>query len=569
MESTCLLCGARPRRSVYLEDETFLPFHHLAVCNLPPADAELSDIQATILPVVERDIAAISTTIDAARLVLQSLEQQRDALYTVQQSYRNIISTRRRIPQEIWSEIFLYAHSLNDEGLDWRFSTVWPFRTIWRLSQVCQTWRNLAFSLHSCWSSIVLKSPLSWPASERGVELLAFHLLDISVGQELDQNNIEDLPFLHRMREKVFAESHRWRTARLVDYHEVSPDVLYAPLRGRLPQLELLDFNSVGAMDSDIISAFKDCPRLVKVTLIGADLHMVELPIKQITCLCLYDNWLGDNLRAYADLIGQCSLLEILLVDLVSEPAQDPLLQSLTLPSLRDLTATYPYLLDSLTLPRLEVAALYQRFGDDLNPDTLYSFYCLIQRSNCASNLTELRIIAVPLTLHRSEPHLLLSILSQTTKLATLQLEAASTLRDRSYDDDDRELEDGRLDGWSITQIMDVMRALEVVPGHTVTFLPRLVSLDIEANGRLDVECMPYLEPHDGFVAMLKARHAGNEVGLSKLEKFHFGLGAKFQGHWARPEMRIHVAVFDDHEISVLRGLCEDGMDLIVQFRGM
>ncbi|KAF9030424.1 hypothetical protein BDZ89DRAFT_1064623 [Hymenopellis radicata] len=570
MESNCLLCGARPRRSVYLEDET--PFHHLAVCNFPPRDAELSDIGATILPVVERDIATLSTTIDAARLVLQSLEQERDALYTVQQSYRNIISTRRRIPQEIWSEIFLYAHSLNDDCPDWYLNRVWPFRTIWQLSQVCQTWRNLAFSLHSCWSSIALKFPLDWPAAERDVELLAFvlershqHLLDVTI---VDRND-DGLPFTRHMREKAFAESHRWRTARLTDFHvEVSPGSLYAPLRGRLPRLELLDIDSVGRMGSDIRSAFKDCPRLVTVTLSGADLHMVELPMKQITCLRLYHNWPGDDFRACVDLIGQCSLLEILRVDSASERAQDPPLQSLTLPCLRDLSATHPYLLDSLTLPRLEVAALDRRYGN-LNPDTLYSFYRLIQRSNCASNLTELRLIQVPLTLHRSDPHLLLSILSQTTKLATLQLEAVSTLR-IDYDpfNDEGDSEDRRLDRWSITQIMDVMRALEVVPGHTVTFLPRLVSLDIEANGRLDVECIPYLEPHDGFVAMLKARHADNEVGLSKLEKFHFGLGAKFHGHWARLEMRICVDVFDDHEISDLRGLCEDGMDLIVQFRG-
>ncbi|KAF9030432.1 hypothetical protein BDZ89DRAFT_1159311 [Hymenopellis radicata] len=456
MESNCLLCGARPRRSVYLEDET--PFHHLAVCNFPPTDAELSEFGATILPVVERDIATLSTTIDAARLVLQSLEQERDALYTVQQSYRNIISTRRRIPQEIWSEIFLYAHSLNDDCPDWHFNRVWPFRTIWQLSQVCQTWRNLAFSLHSCWSSIALKFPLDWPAAERDVDLLAFvlershqHLLDVTI---VDRND-DGLPFTRRMREKAFAESHRWRTARLTDFHvEVSPGSLYAPLRGRLPRLELLDIEFIVRGDHATISAFKDCPRLVAVGLAGVNPRIVELPMKQITCLRLYDIRPGDDFRAYMDLIGQCPLLEILLVDLESERAQDPLL-SLTLPCLRDLTATYPYLLDSLTLPRLEVAALDQRSSSP-HPDTLYSFYCLIRRSNCAGNLTELRITRVSLTLHRAEPHLLLSILSQTTKLATLQVDASMRHSDE----------------WSRTQIIDVMKALEVVPGHRVTFLP-------------------------------------------------------------------------------------------------
>ncbi|KAF9030436.1 hypothetical protein BDZ89DRAFT_667929 [Hymenopellis radicata] len=365
------------------------------------------------------------------------------------------------------------------------------------------------------------------------------------------------------MREKVFAESHRWRTARLIDYHAVRPpDLLYAPLRGRLPQLELLSFESVGAMDSDIISAFKDCPRLVTVALTGADPHIVELPMKQITCLRLWDTSSpGNDFRAYVDLIGQCPLLEILRVDSESERAQDPPLQSLTLPCLRDLNAVYPYLLDSLTLPRLEVAALDRKVGD-LNPDTLYSFYCLIQRSNCASNLTELRIIQVSLTLHRSEPHLLLSILSQTTRLATLQLEAPSTLveNDPFYDEDDS----------SITQITEVMTALEVVPGHRVAFLPRLASLDIDVTvAHTKMDCIPYLEPHNDFVAMLKARHTGNEDGLSKLEKFRFCQYADRTTALARRDedkLSIPETVFNDYETSVLRGLAEDGMSLDIRF---
>ncbi|KAF9030448.1 hypothetical protein BDZ89DRAFT_668145 [Hymenopellis radicata] len=242
MESNRSPCGALPRRSVLLErhDQTAIPFHRLSVSNLPPTDLEVSDIQTTILPVLEQDISGADAAVTAARLALESLEQERDALKNIKQNYENIISTRRRIPPEIWSVIFLYAHSLES---DHKFD--WPSRTIWQLSQVCQTWRDLALSLHSCWSSIVLRFSSEWQGSEMDVEILAFvlersrqHSLDITL---CNFHRIGDSPFLRRMREKVFAESHRWRTARLVDYHEVRPDLLYAPLRGRLPQLEGLD----------------------------------------------------------------------------------------------------------------------------------------------------------------------------------------------------------------------------------------------------------------------------------------------------------------------------------------
>ncbi|KAF9024414.1 hypothetical protein BDZ89DRAFT_1041099 [Hymenopellis radicata] len=470
--------------------------------NLPPTDRELSDIQTTILPALDQDILAVDSdaAVTSVRLARESFEQERDALKSIRQNYENIISTRRRIPPEIWSEIFLYGHSLDS---DHKFD--WPSRTIWQLSQVCQTWRNLALSLHACWSSIVLHFSSGRPASERDVHLLAFvlershqHLLDVTI---LDTTN-DDLPFTRRMREQVFAESHRWRTAQL--HHIQVSSVLYAPLRGRLPQLKLLDFAFPGGMDSDnaVISAFKDCPRLVTVVLTGADPRKLDLPGNQITCLRLSDNRGADYFGAYVDLISRCPLLESLHADF-SEGTRDPFLQSLTLPYLRDLKATDPNLLDYLTLPRLEVAALDARFSMPI-ADSLYSFYSVIRRSNCASNLTELRIIDLPFTLRRSEPHLLLSILSQTTKLATLQVDASMRHSDES----------------SRKQIIDVMKALEVVPGHRVTFLPRLLSLDIkQADEDHESGCIPCLEPHDGFVAMLKARHAGNEVGLSKLEK--------------------------------------------------
>ncbi|KAF8901089.1 hypothetical protein CPB85DRAFT_1324310 [Mucidula mucida] len=154
----------------------------------------------------------------------------------------------------------------------------------------------------------------------------------------------------------------------------------------------------------------------------------------------------------------------------------------------------------------------------------------------------------VPLNLHHSEPHLVLSVLSQTTALATLQLEA--NIFDFRLD---------RIDEWSKTQVTDVMKALEVVAGQRVVFLPRLVSIDIEVTGHTDLYFIPYLRPPDDFVGMLKARH---EVGL---RRFHFGVRAD---HGSTSDNGPE-SVFDDHENCVLRGLVEDGMSLEIRFNGV
>ncbi|KAF8901095.1 hypothetical protein CPB85DRAFT_1439230 [Mucidula mucida] len=394
----------------------------------------------------------------------------------------------------------------------------WTSRIIWRLSQVCQTWRNLALSLPSCWSFIVLDFSSRWPASEKDLVLLSLvlkrsqqHLLDVT----LIQQNVKVSPLLDRIREKMFAESYRWRTARLID-NQLQSDLQYRHLRGRLPQLELLHIQRgrVWPSDGAVISAFKDCPRLVEVTLTGVYPREVELPLQQITCLRLLDRFLYrdiDDFEVYLHFIGQLPLLEILCVDFTNGD-HGPFLRYLTHPRVRDLRATYPYLLNSLVLPRLEVAALDGKLST-INSETLYSFYSLIRRSNCASNLTELRIMQVPWALHHSEPHLLLSVLSQTTALATLQLEAS--MLDRRH---------SRLDEWCVTQIMDVMRALKVVPGQSITFLPRLTSLDIKVTGHTDTSYVHYLRPFDEFVSMLKARRAGNGHQLFKLNEFRFCL---------------------------------------------
>ncbi|KAF8901094.1 hypothetical protein CPB85DRAFT_134635 [Mucidula mucida] len=541
-------CGILPRRtSVRLERQARIAvsFRHLSMSNFPPTELELYEIQTTILPDLDQDILAVK--LDASvTTALESLEQERDALEDLKRSYEDIISTQRRIPPEIWSEIFLYGDSM-----DWKREFDWPFRTIWQLSQVCQTWRNVALSLHSCWSSIELDFSSRRPAPEKDVELLSLilersrqHSLNITL---LHHGN-ENLPVsLCRMRDKVFAESHRWRTARLVDYHQVRPDLLYAPLRGRLPQLEHLEFGpDIRGIISDdsVVLAFEDCPRLVTVCLTGADPRTIELPVEQITCLRLYNKARPGYFRPFVDLVNQCPLLESLRVDLLHEAEQDSLVQSLTLPFLRELDASHPDLLDSLTLPRLEVATLSNRYSS-LHYDTLYAFHCLIGRSNCASNLTELRIMQVPWALHHSEPHLLLSVLSQTTGLTTLQLEP------NMFDFELR-----LTDEWSGTQLRDVMNALAVVAGQRVVFLPRLVSLDIDVTGHDNKDGLLYLEPHDDFIALLKGRH---EVGL---RRFHFGV---LSGQFTTLEDDTE-PVFNDHEISALRGLAADGMCVDIRF---
>ncbi len=90
----------------------------------------------------------------------------------------------------------------------------------------------------------------------------------------------------------------------------------------------------------------------------------------------------------------------------------------------------------------------------------------------------------------------------------------------------------------------------------------------IEAICDMGTDSIPYFKPHDSFVAMLKAWHAGNKVGLvSRLKQFHFTLQIKSIRHNHHIyALRIQDTVFDDYNASVLHKLCKDGMDLLVWY---
>ncbi len=90
----------------------------------------------------------------------------------------------------------------------------------------------------------------------------------------------------------------------------------------------------------------------------------------------------------------------------------------------------------------------------------------------------------------------------------------------------------------------------------------------IEAIHDMGTDSISYFKPHNSFVVMLKARHAGNKVELvSRLKQFHFTLQIKSITHNHNMyASRIQDAVFNDHDNSVLHKLRKDGMDLLVWY---
>ncbi|KAF9023492.1 hypothetical protein BDZ89DRAFT_1069859 [Hymenopellis radicata] len=383
-----------------------------------------------MLPTVSDDISSIESKLASLREVITSMEEERERLLNVRKRYNNLISLHRTLPSEIWLEVFLYTLSSYSDSNAFDASG-----TIWKLSHVCQRWRNVALSLHSFWSTVEIRFPKA-AQQEADVQRLETVIqrsrqgpLDITLKSGYSPVPSPDPSILKRILDIVLAESYRWRVLHLSDYRG-SFNMLYAPLHNRLPRLQCLSLDRV-QIEPKELSVFKDCPRLTKLTL-GEGMLGVEFPRDQITELDLSGMDLdGDEeeRKACMRLIGHCPSLETLSMPEWGSEDDESAYTAITCSNMRKLSATSVPVIDALTLPRLREASLHP---DPVTADydALHSLKGLLIRSNRLGALTSLSLASVPLA--ASPEHSLHSILSQTRSLAFLDL--AVTVED--YDDD-------------------------------------------------------------------------------------------------------------------------------------
>ncbi|KAF9001040.1 hypothetical protein BDZ89DRAFT_1246090 [Hymenopellis radicata] len=518
--SECSSYGAFTRRSLHHEEEyqSSVLLELLRTTNFPATDEQISHIRHTVLPTISDDMSSIDSKVASLHQAIRSMEEERERLMNIQKKYSNLISLHRTLPSEIWSKIFLYTsprmfNAFNASG------------SIWKLSHVCQRWRNIALSLHSFWSTIKLCLPQE-AQQEADVRCLEAVLqrsrqgpLDVSLSEyRWTPDSNPDPLILKLMLNIIFAESYRWREAHL-SFSQGGWNTLYAPLHNQLPRLESLAiyfaFAPLGLGEKSVSSVFEDCPCLTKLTLAGGSTVGVEFPWDQITELDLDDmdliNGSEEERRECMSLIGKCPSLEVLSTpywDSEDNENESPY-APITCSNMRRLNATSVSVIDALTLPSLQEVFLNQN-PTSIHSDILYSFKQLLMRSNCLGTLTRLSLDAVPLA--ASPDRTLLSILSQTQNLTFLDLHVCIG--------DETDVRDQE-------QIVALMKFLEVVPTESVTFLPLLSSLDIRVLDDLDSQRLPYFGPVGSFASTVKTRWQGDDtLSLARLKRCHFAVHA-------------------------------------------
>ncbi|KAF9023484.1 hypothetical protein BDZ89DRAFT_1136671 [Hymenopellis radicata] len=553
----CTNCGAFTRRSFHYEEEyQSSVLERLRTSNFPATDEEISHVRHTILPTVSDDISSIESKIASLHKVMRSMEEERERLINVQKRYHNLVSLHRTLPSEIWSEIFLYTLSSASDLNAFNASG-----SIWQLSHVSRRWRSIALSLGSFWSTMDIRFPkvAQQDGDVQRLETIIHRSrerpLDISLSDYRFDGQIpsSNPSILKHLLEIIFAESYRWRKVALPDCR-MYWNILEKPLNNQLPHLESLGL-VVDPEAYSVVSMFRACPRLRKLTLRGTIPPAIELPWDQITELDLSRVDLDDEggRRACLRLIGQCPSLEILTMSEWDSADDESAYTAITCSNMRKLYATSVPVIDALTLPRLRDASLSP--NDSLiHFDILHSFKRLLIRSNCLGALTRLSLNSVPLA--ASPEHSLCSILSQTHSLAFLDLAVIVGEFDDETDASDRE------------QIVAMVKSLEVVSTESVTFLPFLSSLDIQVYNHRDSWRLLYLGPVGSFASTVKTRWKGDDtLGLARLKRCRFAVHVvKMNKTICRDSVGVPIVnVFNEEETHIFNALIDEGMDLSIR----
>ncbi|KAL0063518.1 hypothetical protein AAF712_009615 [Marasmius tenuissimus] len=147
---------------------------HFLSSNYVPTNAEISRTKMFIQE-EEAALAACERGIASFHQVLEDLETRRMVLEERIKQRRDTVSVRRRIPVELWEQIFAMVYSMKEDEylLTLRSSRgVLPVMApAVALSQVCSRWRGIVLSTPGLWASISISFSSILPSFQPILEL--------------------------------------------------------------------------------------------------------------------------------------------------------------------------------------------------------------------------------------------------------------------------------------------------------------------------------------------------------------------------------------------------------------
>jgi hypothetical protein len=123
------------------------PFQHRLNSNYTPSEDECHHIAQIVTEQDER-ISHIDEEIHRLHLLLQPLLRDRGKVHAFREAHRQLLSPSRRIPPEIWSEVFVHCLPAG------KFVEINVQEAPMLLAQVSSLWRSIVLSTPRLWNSI-------------------------------------------------------------------------------------------------------------------------------------------------------------------------------------------------------------------------------------------------------------------------------------------------------------------------------------------------------------------------------------------------------------------------------
>ncbi|KAF8186233.1 hypothetical protein BJ912DRAFT_1060281 [Pholiota molesta] len=222
----------------------------------------IHDIKTTLCS-VDDEIARVHATLSA-------LEEYRSALHRTLAYQQSSLSPIRRLPPEIWGEIFLFASAGSAIRCGPRSETDQEDIPL-LLCQICSYWRTVAISVPALWSNIrldLLDMPLLLTP---GVLSVLGLCLARSKNEPLTLSFEGKVVMHSSILETLMAHSERWKDVSLMsDMLFDSHTILGRAKNLRVPNLRRLCINTAcdyGTIPRSRLLAFKDAPSLRELSL--------------------------------------------------------------------------------------------------------------------------------------------------------------------------------------------------------------------------------------------------------------------------------------------------------------
>lgn len=219
----------------------------------------------------------INEKIDQLQSQLERLQRERDEIRELQRTHRGLISATRRIPPEVWSEIFLRCLPPDD------FAKVDINQAPLLLPRVCSQWREVSYSTQALWSSIGIvrgRDHKEIPPTLIRAWLARSHGFPLSIS--LDDIGPEDIT--NDIPDALIHFSDRWRTLHLDSWQSVIRKLMCNP-GVSAPYLETLNFSSSDELDEDAPLQFSQTLHSLRNVELSVDRFIpfiLQLPYHQL-----------------------------------------------------------------------------------------------------------------------------------------------------------------------------------------------------------------------------------------------------------------------------------------------